>query len=366
MAPSKLQVILCCSSLKSLPTDSRSTSTPPTADSARHLDFLCQQSGQLPRQDNSQLPLTLENYHQGVISVVRTGDITEEHWPTSWYAAWANDDQTLRGFIEIQKAKVDWAEFEGILENSMLPKIECYYGQCPNHPNLEFYAQYPPLRLKPQWRDPSVKIEKSEHDESKASIQPALQHLLPYLHNHGGSNIAAATMILAFGGETLQPAQLQKTLSSPDRSQSSTSQPEPQTTEVTKFKDDRSDESNSNIQPAPQDQAGSSIIVAVPNQGGEGLPNQSLLRIPPIFQPTTKNLGGSSNNTGVSSHVNEGLSTQPQPATTTVAAAPISEGESINRDPAIATQTQFKEEKLEWKPKFEFDDFDEWGYPHVE
>jgi hypothetical protein len=272
----------------------------------------------------------------------------------------------LRGFIEIQKAKVDWAEFEGILENSMLPKIECYYGQCPNHPNLEFYAQYPPLRLKPQWRDPSVKIEKSEHDESKASIQPALQHLLPYLHNHGGSNIAAATMILAFGGETLQPAQLQKTLSSPDRSQSSTSQPEPQTTEVTKFKDDRSDESNSNIQPAPQDQAGSSIIVAVPNQGGEGLPNQSLLRIPPIFQPTTKNLGGSSNNTGVSSHVNEGLSTQPQPATTTVAAAPISEGESINRDPAIATQTQFKEEKLEWKPKFEFDDFDEWGYPHVE
>jgi len=183
MASPTLQPILCCPGLQRIPQQPRFSSKPHTLDSSKHLDFLLQQSSQLPRQNNLQLPLALENYHEGIISVVRIGDPTDQHWPVRWFAAWTNNNQTLGDFVELEHEKVEMAKFEEILENSMSSKIDCYFGECPNYPNLEFYVQYHPLQLKLQWRIPSKKVQISEKTERRTNAPPTPELVVPDLQN---------------------------------------------------------------------------------------------------------------------------------------------------------------------------------------
>jgi hypothetical protein len=77
------------------------------------------------------------------------GDLGDEHWPVRYFTVWVESDQTLGGFIEIDDEKVEIAEAQETLEERGLPKADRFYGECPNHPALEFYVRYHPLREKP-------------------------------------------------------------------------------------------------------------------------------------------------------------------------------------------------------------------------
>jgi hypothetical protein len=161
MAP--WHTILCCSELRYLPHNPRYRGVPPTADSTKHLDFLVRQGAEFPRKDDPKTPLILKDYHEGIISVARMGDPGNEHWPVRYFTAWVEGDQTLGGFIEIDEEKVEIAEAQEILEERDLPKTDRFYGECPNHPALEFYLRYHPLR-----ENLTVLREKEEEEKRRA------------------------------------------------------------------------------------------------------------------------------------------------------------------------------------------------------
>jgi hypothetical protein len=136
--------ILCCDRLKQQPADPKVKSLPPTPQSEKHIEFLIAQGSQIPKQENPTLRLTRKNYHQGFLSVMRTGEILDSQWPLKYFAAWAKEDNTLGGFIEIDESKVKAAQ--GVtVRNLLLPKVERYLGECPQHPNLEYYVRYHPF-----------------------------------------------------------------------------------------------------------------------------------------------------------------------------------------------------------------------------
>lgn len=166
-----------------------------------------------------ELPLALENYHEGIISVVRIGDPTDQHWPVRWFAAWTNNDQTLGGFVELEHEKVEMAKFEEILENPMSSKIDCYFGECPNQPNLEFYVQYHPLQPKSQWGIPSKKVQISEKTESRTNAPPTPELTVPALQNQGGNTNLAPPFGQILRGVSLFLSQPQPSISSPGISQ---------------------------------------------------------------------------------------------------------------------------------------------------
>ncbi|KAE9364377.1 hypothetical protein N431DRAFT_355493 [Stipitochalara longipes BDJ] len=168
MAP--WEKILCCSELKKLPHNPRYSPIPPTAESLNHLEFILSQGDQYAWKDDPKTPLMLKDYkyHQGIVSVARFGDVSDEHWPVRYFAAWAKGDGTLGGFIEIDEKKVKTAEVQEILDNINKPKHDRFCGECPKHPNLEFYVRFHPLKEKPMspWeKDPKEKNKKYPWEE---------------------------------------------------------------------------------------------------------------------------------------------------------------------------------------------------------
>jgi hypothetical protein len=92
----------------------------------------------------------LSNYQDAILSVARFGDTADVHWPVRYFAVSALADETMQGsIIEIDEKKVQAAEAQGILENRDASMVGCWFGDCPEHPDLQFYIRYRPLREKP-------------------------------------------------------------------------------------------------------------------------------------------------------------------------------------------------------------------------
>jgi hypothetical protein len=111
------------------------------------------------------------------------------------------------------------AKFEEILENPMSSKLDCYFGECPNHPNLEFYVQYHSLQPKPQWRIPSKKVQISEKTERRTNTLPTPELVVPALQNQEGNTNLAPPFGQILRGVSLFLSQSQPSISSPDISQ---------------------------------------------------------------------------------------------------------------------------------------------------
>jgi len=163
--------ILCCSELNYLPHNPRQVSyIPPTAESVKYLDFILLQGGQPASKDDPKEPLMFKDYkkHEGIVSVVRFGDVSDEHWPVRYFAAKTKEDGTLEGFVEVSEETVNSAEIQSIVGGFNKPKYDRYYGECPNHPNLEFYVQFHALDQKPMFsweKDPKEKNKKYPREE---------------------------------------------------------------------------------------------------------------------------------------------------------------------------------------------------------
>ncbi|PMD37583.1 hypothetical protein L207DRAFT_531860 [Hyaloscypha variabilis F] len=171
--------ILCCSELDCLPHNPRYHCIPPTAESMKHLDFILHQGDQFAEKDDSKTPLKFKDhkYHEAIISVVRFGDISDEHWPVRYFAAWSKVDGTLGGFIEIGEEKMKTAEIQEIIGDTKQSRHDRFLGQCPNHPNLEFYIRFHPLKEKPMFvweKDPKEKNKQYPWEEGR--IQPEVSN----------------------------------------------------------------------------------------------------------------------------------------------------------------------------------------------
>ncbi len=164
--------ILCCSELNCLPHNPRYHCILPTAESMKHLDFILHQGDQFAEKDDSKTPLKFKDhkYHEGIVSVARFGDISDEHWPVRYFAAWSKVDGTLGGFIEIGEEKMKTAEIQEIIGDTKQSRHDRFLGQCPNHPNLEFYIRFHPLKEKPifVWeKDPKEKNKQYPGEEGR-------------------------------------------------------------------------------------------------------------------------------------------------------------------------------------------------------
>ena len=141
--------ILCCDGLSELLRRARYGGLPPTLESARLFDYLLEHAENLPLQDDPNIPLTLSNYKDAILSVARFGDPTDVTWPVRYFAISTTAEESMKGVIEIEEKKVLAAEAQGVLEDPYASMVECWFGDCVEHENLLFHIRYRPLREEP-------------------------------------------------------------------------------------------------------------------------------------------------------------------------------------------------------------------------
>jgi hypothetical protein len=138
--------ILCCDGLSELLRRARYGGLPPTPESAKLFDYLLEHAETVPQQDDPDMPLTLSNYKIAILSVARSGDVEDVTWPVRYFAVSTSADESMKGFMEIEEKKVLAAEAQGVLEDPGAFMVECWFGDCAEHPDLLFHIRYRPLR----------------------------------------------------------------------------------------------------------------------------------------------------------------------------------------------------------------------------
>lgn len=158
--------LLCCNGLSEQLRRARYGGLPPTLESGRLFDYLLEHAKTLPQQDNPDIPLSLTNYKIAILSVARFGDAADLTWPVRYFAVSTSAEESMKGFVEIEEKKVLAAESQGVLEDTSACMVECWFGDCAEHPELLFHVRYRPLREEGSF---SCKEEEDDRKESRAS-----------------------------------------------------------------------------------------------------------------------------------------------------------------------------------------------------
>jgi hypothetical protein len=138
--------ILCCDGLSEQLRRARYGCRPPTPESGKLFDYLLEHAETLPQQGDPDMPLSLTNYKDAILSVARFEEVVDVTWPVRYFTVSTSVEESMKGFVEIEEKKVLAAEAQGVLEDPNASMVECWFGDCAEHPDLLFHIRYRPLR----------------------------------------------------------------------------------------------------------------------------------------------------------------------------------------------------------------------------